>query len=389
MRPTTSSRERLPENRSGGAPDPHWMDRAIELSSRGRFGTSPNPLVGTVVLDAQDQLVGEGFHAEFGGPHAEIAALSNAGERARGGTLFVTLEPCNHHGKTPPCVDAIIAAGLRRVVIATLDPNPVATGGADRLRTEGVDVVTGVGEEPARLANRRWLRWVEHRRPWVTLKAGVSLDGRIATGSGESQWITGAESLHRAMELREEHDAILVGIGTVLADNPRLTRRLGLSSRPHLRVVLDSNLRIPVDAELIRTSPETTLIAHTLDADSQSIRQFEDVGVRLLRVDADDKGRPLIGAVLDHLGHNEVTSLLVEGGSSVHGGFFDAELYDEVIVFIAPTMIGGTGLAVIGGQGIEALADAPRLRFTHVARHGDDIELVATRLEERNVHRAD
>lgn len=389
MRPNTSSNGTQQDNHGRGLPDPHWMERAIELAMRGRFGASPNPIVGAVVLDAQDQFVGEGFHACFGGPHAERVALEQAGERARGGTLFVTLEPCNHHGKTPPCVDEILDSGIRRVIIATPDPNPVASGGADRLRAEGVEVVSGVNDESARLANRRWLSWAERKRPWVTLKAGASLDGRIATKSGQSQWITGGEARHRAMELREEHDAILVGIGTVLADNPRLTRRLGLSSRPHLRVVLDSNLRTPLDSQLVTSEPETTLIVHTLGAEPERQTRFEDAGVCLLGVEADSEGRPLIGAMLDHLGSNEITSLLVEGGSKIHGAFIDAELFDELIMFIAPMVIGGTGLAAIGGRGIDALTAAPRMKFTHIARHGEDIELMATRLEDGDVHGTD
>ncbi|MCP4900869.1 MAG: bifunctional diaminohydroxyphosphoribosylaminopyrimidine deaminase/5-amino-6-(5-phosphoribosylamino)uracil reductase RibD [bacterium] len=389
MRPTTSSSGMQPESHGGGVPDPQWMNQAIELAARGRFGASPNPLVGAVILNTSNEVVGEGFHANFGGPHAEIIALTQAGEKAQGGTLFVTLEPCNHHGKTPPCVDAIIAAGVKRVVVATMDPNQIASGGVDRLRTEGIDVVTGISDDSARLANRRWLSWVEHRRPWVTLKAGMSLDGRIATGSGESQWITGSESRHRALELREEHDAILVGVGTVLADDPRLTRRLGLSSSPHLRVVLDSGLRTPVDAEVVRSAPESTLIAHALGADPERYRKLEEAGVNLLGVDVDAEGRTLIAAVLDHLGRNEITSLLVEGGSAVHGGFLDAELFDEVVLFVAPMMIGGDGLSAIGGRGIEQLTSAVRLKFSHVARHGDDLEVVATRLEQKDVHGTD
>ncbi len=195
----------------------------------GRYGASPNPMVGAVIVDAQGQLVGEGYHAAYGGPHAEIVALADAGERARGGTIYVTLEPCAHHGKTPPCVNAIIAAGLRRVVVALSEPTSQAGGGCDRLRAEGIEVREGSGAERSRTLNRRWLHWVRYHRPWVTLKAAVSLDGRVATREGHSKWITGEAARERGLELREEHDAILVGVETILADDPRLTRRLGLN----------------------------------------------------------------------------------------------------------------------------------------------------------------
>ena len=253
-----------------------WMEHALALAARGRFGASPNPMVGAVVLDAAGQLAGEGYHARYGGPHAEIAALHQAGERARGGTLVVTLEPCTHHGKTPPCTDAIVAAGIRRVLVAMRDPHREAAGRVEHLRAEGVNVTVGRDANGARRLNRRWLTFIEERRPWVTMKAAVSLDGRIATRTGESQWITGEAARRRGLELREEHDAILVGVNTLLADDPHLTRRLGLNpSDSWWRVVLDSRLRTPSSARVLTSSPERTVIAHTTAATAEDRQRLE------------------------------------------------------------------------------------------------------------------
>jgi len=380
--------------RGGGAPpgdnDLHWMELALELAARGRCGASPNPMVGAVVLDADGSLVGEGYHAAFGGPHAEIVALAEAGGRARGGTLYVTLEPCAHHGKTPPCADAVIDAGVRRVVIALSEPTETAGGGAERLRLEGVEVDQGLGAERSRILNRRWLHWVRFHRPWVTLKAAVSLDGRVATREGESKWITGEAARERGLELREEHDAILVGVETILADDPRLTRRLGLNPvAGWRRVVLDSRLRTPSEAAVVRTEPGNTIILHTSSAGAGDRRRLREAGVELVELRAGDDGRVDLGAVLDFLGRREVAALLVEGGPTVHGSFNDADLVDEVALFIAPIVIGGRAPAAVAGTGIATLEAAQRLCFEHVDRHGEDLEIRAVRPEEADVHGAD
>jgi diaminohydroxyphosphoribosylaminopyrimidine deaminase/5-amino-6-(5-phosphoribosylamino)uracil reductase len=367
------------------------MLRALELASRGRCGASPNPMVGAVVLDADGTLAGEGFHAAYGGPHAEVEALNEAGDRARDGTLFVTLEPCTHHGKTPPCVDAIIASGVRRVVIATADPTADAGGGADRLRAEGIEVHEGQGAEQSRSLNRRWLHWANLHRPWVTLKAAVSMDGKVATREGDSMWITGEASRHRGLELREEHDAILVGVDTVLADDPRLTRRLGLNPvASWRRVILDSRLRTPSAARVVAEAPETTLIAHTSAATADDRRRLRDTGVELVELRAGDDGRVDIEAVLDHLGRREVAALLVEGGPTVHGSLCDAELVDEVALFVAPFIIGGPAApSAVAGRGIATLETAQRLRFEAIDRHDEDFEIRAVRAEAPDVHGSD
>lgn len=366
------------------------MGRALELAARGRYGASPNPMVGAVVLDAEGRLAGEGWHAAFGGPHAEVVALDDAGGSARGGTLYVTLEPCAHRGKTPPCVDAILEAGVRRVVLALRDPTATASGGSERLRAEGIEVHEGPGADQARILNRRWLRWARHKRPWVTMKAAVSLDGRVATREGHSQWITGEAARERGLELREEHDAILVGVGTVLADNPRLTRRLGLNPvTGWRRIVLDSRLRIPSNAAVVQNEPQATLIAHTPQATGENRQRLGDLGVELVEITADDTGRVDLDALLDELARREVSTLLVEGGPTVHGSFADTDLVDEAIFFIAPILIGGEAPAAVAGRGAPTLEMARRLRFETVRHHGEDLEITAVRPGDEDVHGVD
>jgi diaminohydroxyphosphoribosylaminopyrimidine deaminase/5-amino-6-(5-phosphoribosylamino)uracil reductase len=387
---------RPPRVRSNGSAgraeqtDERWMRRALDLAARGRFGASPNPMVGAVILDPEKRLVGEGHHERCGGPHAEINALAQAGDRARGGTLYVNLEPCSHHGRTPPCAEAIVEAGISRVVVATRESNPIASGGLEHLRAEGIEVTEGVSSESGRILNRRWLRWARTRRPWVSLKAAISLDGRIATRTGQSKWITGEAARSRGLELREEHDAILVGVGTVLADDPHLTRRLGLNPGDvWRRVILDSKLRTPTDAVIVQTTPEMTLIAHTAEASTGDRDRLAQAGVELVELVSDDSGRVSVAALLDHLGERDVTALLVEGGASVHGSFFDADLVDELFFFVAPMIIGGDAPAAVGGLGVSELEMAHRYTFEDTQPHDEDLELHAVRREDADVHRAD
>ncbi len=366
------------------------MRRALELAARGRCGASPNPMVGAVVLDAEGNLVGEGYHARCGGPHAEIEALGEARDRARRGTLYVTLEPCAHHGRTPPCVDAVIEAGVTRVVVGLRDPNPAAAGGLDLLRAEGIEITEGVGAERARLVNRRWLTWASNRRPWVTAKAAMSLDGRIATRTGHSTWITGRPARDRGLELREEHDAILVGVETVIADDPRLTRRLGLNpGGSWRRIVLDSALRTPSDAVVVADEPELTTIVHTDLAEGDDRRRLEAAGVELVELAADDDGRVSVVSALDLLGERGIAALLVEGGARIHGSFFDLDLVDELYIFVAPLVIGGPAPSAVKGRGTERLEGARRFVFEEILKHGDDVELHGVRPEYADVHGVD
>ncbi len=370
------------------ADDRRWMRRALELARRGWPAVSPNPLVGAVVLDAAGRLVAEGWHARWGGPHAEAAALREAGERARGGTLYVTLEPCDHYGKTPPCTEAILTAGVRRVVIASPDPNPTAAGGAGRLEAGGVEVVRDVEREAAEALNRRWLLWAREGRPWVTLKAAVSLDGRIATRTGDSRWITGEAARRRSLELREEHDAILVGVGTVLADDPRLTRRIGTNPNPRFfRVILDSALRTPESAALLAERPEEVVLVHTAVAPRLRRERLAAAGARLLEVEAGPDGRPELGFVLAALAKLPVSTLLVEGGSAVHGAFVDRRVCDAVVLFVAPLLIGGREApCAVGGAGVSRLTEAIGLEIESVERVGGDLEIRAGTLVRHDVH---
>lgn len=368
--------------------DRPWMERALELAERGRCGASPNPMVGAVVLDRRGEVAGEGYHARYGGPHAEVEALARAGERARGGTLYVTLEPCNHHGKTPPCTEVVLAAGVTRVVAAMADPNPAAAGGSSRLRDAGLEISLGLLEDRARRLNRRWLRWTESARPWVTLKAAVSLDGRTATASGESKWITGEAARRRGLELREEHDAVLVGVGTVLADDPHLTRRLGLNPGSlYRRIILDSRLRTPVTALAAVKEPSQTLIVHTSGAPDDRREALARVGVELLEVDADARGMVDVKALLTALARRPLVALLVEGGAEVHGSFVDAGTVDEAIFFIAPILIGGeSSRPSVAGLGAASLGAAPGFAIERVSQVGDDLEVAAISLENAHVH---
>jgi diaminohydroxyphosphoribosylaminopyrimidine deaminase/5-amino-6-(5-phosphoribosylamino)uracil reductase len=375
---------------SAEADDERWMAHALELAGRGRFGASPNPMVGAVVLDSDGRLAGKGHHAACGGVHAEIGALTEAGDRARGGTLFVTLEPCSHFGRTPPCVDAIVRAGVRRVVVGLRDPNPEAAGGIEALQSEGIEVTEGVGSESGRILNRRWLRWARTRRPWVSAKAAISLDGRVATRTGHSRWITGEPARNRGLVLREEHDAIAVGVGTVIADDPRLTRRLGLNpGEAWRRVILDSTLRTPSDAIVVQSDPEITLIAHTDRASDADRQRLAAAGVELVELLPDDAGRVSVAALLDVLGQRGVSALLVEGGPHVHGSFFDSDLVDELFFFVAPLVIGGEAPSAVGGLGAADLPSAPRFVFETTEAHNGDLELHAVRPEDADVHGSD
>jgi diaminohydroxyphosphoribosylaminopyrimidine deaminase / 5-amino-6-(5-phosphoribosylamino)uracil reductase len=356
-----------------------FMRRALELAERGRGLTSPNPMVGAVVVTPDGEVAGEGFHARAGGPHAEVEALRAAGSRARGATLYVTLEPCSHHGRTPPCAPAVIEAGVARVVAAIADPNPLVSGrGFAELRAAGLEVVTGVGAAAAEDQNRAFLTAMRERRPHVTLKAGMTLDGKIADLHGASRWITGEPARQHAHRLRSESDAIVVGIGTVLRDDPELTVRLGRPwPREPLRVVLDTGARTPVGARLLRAGrPSCALIAVGADAPDTRVKELAATGATIVSCRTRD-GRVDLGALLTELFAREVRAVLVEGGGEVHGAFLDAGLVDRVAMFTAPLLIGGRGAtAVVEGAGRE-LKSAVRLGAFTVTPLGDDLLIEA------------
>jgi diaminohydroxyphosphoribosylaminopyrimidine deaminase/5-amino-6-(5-phosphoribosylamino)uracil reductase len=333
--------------------DTIWMQRALELAERGRGAVEPNPLVGAVVV-REGVVLGEGWHQRYGGPHAEIHALAAAGEAARGATLYVTLEPCCHHGKTPPCTDAILKADIVRVVAGMQDPFPPVSGrGADILRTAGVQVVIGVGEEQARRLNAPYLTLLGKLRPHVHCKWAMTLDGKMATRTGDSKWISGEGSRRRVHELRARMDAILVGIGTVLADDPLLTARPP-GPRVATRIVLDSQSRLPASSQLVQTAAQIpTLVATCRSGTESSLSGLCEV----LHLEAVDN-RVSLPALLAELGRRRMSNLLVEGGAAVLGSFLDARLVDEVHVFIAPRLAGGAGALTPAGLGVERIADA-------------------------------
>ena len=350
------------------------MRRALELAGQARGLTSPNPMVGAVVVE-EGNIVGEGFHAAAGRPHAEVEALAAAGGRARGATLYVTLEPCVHWGRTPPCVPAVAAAGVRRVVAALQDPNPQVAGrGLESLRQAGVEVTLGVLQHEAAEQNRVWIAAVRRGRPHVTLKGAMTLDGRIADVYGESRWITGEAARQEAHRLRSESDAIVVGVGTVLRDDPRLTVRLDRPwPREPFRVVLDTSARTPAGARLISAgTPARALIVVGEAAPPDRVRALEQAGASVLPVRTRE-ARVEPTAVLAALWAHQVRGVLVEGGGEVHGAFLDAGLVDRVVLFVAPRLLGGREApSVVSGAG-RALKDAVRLGRLSVREVGEDL----------------
>ncbi|MDQ6919651.1 MAG: bifunctional diaminohydroxyphosphoribosylaminopyrimidine deaminase/5-amino-6-(5-phosphoribosylamino)uracil reductase RibD [Candidatus Dormibacteraeota bacterium] len=353
------------------------MGRALELAARARHLTSPNPMVGAIVLDGSGEFAGEGFHARSGEPHAETLAMERAGARARGGTLYVTLEPCSHQGRTAPCADAVVAAGVTRVVVAMEDPDRrVAGGGIRRMREAGISVEVGLEEEAARRLNRFYVKQRTTGLPWVTARFAASLDGKIATATGESRWITSEAARLESHRLREQHDAILVGAGTVAADDPELSNRLPEAARQPLRVVLDSKLRTPLTAKVLAgLDRQPTLVVTTPQAGERAIAALGKTGAEVVTVDAaGPEQRVDLAQLLKLLGDRGLLSVLVEGGGEVTGAFFDSHLVDGVVAFLAPLIIGGKEApGAVGGKGARQLADAFRLTNLEMRRIGDDI----------------
>jgi diaminohydroxyphosphoribosylaminopyrimidine deaminase/5-amino-6-(5-phosphoribosylamino)uracil reductase len=362
--------------------DEGWMARAVALAERGRGTASPNPMVGAVlVLDGR--VVGEGFHRAAGEPHAEAVALAAAGPLAAGATCYVTLEPCAHHGRTPPCADALLQAGVARVVAALADPDPrVGGGGLARLREAGVPVTVGVGGEAAAEQNAAYLTHRRLGRPRVTLKAAASLDGKVAAPDGSSQWITGPAARADAHRLRAEADAVAVGAGTALADDPRLTARLpGHVARQPLRVLVDAAGRVGTRGHLF-DGAAPTLVATTAAAPAGAVDAWRQAGAEVLvcqEAATQDGGRGVdLAGLAAALGRRGVLELLVEGGPRLQAGFWAAGLADRLVWYLAPLAIGGTGApGLLGGAGAPTLAAARHLRIASVERLGEDLRVVA------------
>jgi diaminohydroxyphosphoribosylaminopyrimidine deaminase/5-amino-6-(5-phosphoribosylamino)uracil reductase len=339
--------------RSAHARDIAHMRRALSLSLEGWGRTAPNPLVGAVIV-RDDVVVGEGYHAEYGAPHAEVMALRQAGENARGATIYVSLEPCAHHGKTPPCTEALIAAGLSRVVVATADPNPVARGGAAALRAAGIVVEMGVEGAAACELNAAFLHAFRATRPWMTLKLAVSADGAIADATRAQRWLTGPLGREEVHRLRAGHDAIAVGLGTVLADDPSLTARGPV--RPRVapsRIVFDDDALLPRGSVLARTARETPTIVLARRPESSRVAALRELGVDVIAAETTEQA-------LETLARRGIRSVLVEGGARVAGRLLDRALVDRMIIFQAPM--------VLGPGSLDAFAHAPGMSFDHLAQ---------------------
>ncbi len=367
------------------------LRRALELAQQSVGLASPNPNVGAVLVDGDDKLVGEGFHTYEGVKHAEVLAIEQAGENARGSTLYINLEPCSHQGRTGPCADAVIAAGITRVVACMADPNPAVSGrGFARLRQAGVQVASGLLEEEARPLNDAFAKYVRYKLPLVTLKAGMTLDGKIAppredlsgllsgrqelgAGGPTGGWITSDEARAHVQHLRHQHDAILVGVGTVIADNPLLTDRSGLPRRrPLLRVILDSRLRLPLDSRIVQTAKDDVVIFCSL-AEEKKKQQLLDHGIQVEQVATGVDGRPDLHAICRSLAEREITSVMIEGGAFVNWEALASGVVDKVFLYYAPKILAGTGaVPFAAGPGFRRMSDAAHLKWFRLHRFGED-----------------
>ncbi len=356
------------------------MRQALALAALGIGRVEPNPAVGAVIVDDSLRLLGQGYHQEFGGHHAEIWALKEAGDLTRGATLYVTLEPCVHHGKTPPCADAIVAAGIKKVVIAMLDPFPKVNGrGIEILRKAGILCEVGLCEPEARRLTAPFRKLTETGLPYVYAKWAMTLDGKIATASGDSKWITSEETRARGHRLRSRMDAILVGSGTALADDPLLTARLGEPTRKATRVVFDSQARLPLDSQLVSTAKDVpVLVIASAQADRARVHELRRRDVEVLQLNADPGSdrAAAVQTVLEELGRRQMTNILVEGGGQLLGAFFDAEQVDEAHIFLGPKIVGSAdGRSPIAGAGCRWIDEAANLELLSHERIGDDLYL--------------
>ncbi len=353
------------------------MQMALELAGKGIGWTSPNPMVGAVVVN-DGQVVGRGYHQRVGGPHAEVNAIEDAGERARGATIYVTLEPCNHVGRTPPCTQKIIDAGIRRVVVAMEDPNPGVKGGGNQyLQDRGIQVTTGIAEREARTLNEGFVTWVTTGSPFVILKCAATLDGRIATRSGDSRWVTGPASRRFVHQIRHSVDGIMVGVETVKMDDPSLTTRLdGQAGSDPTRIILDTHLSMPLTAKLLhQPSAAPTWIICGPQSDAQRQKALERIGARVITAPLKD-GRIDLSLLIGQLGSMEITSLLIEGGGNVIGAALRAGVVDKICFFYAPKLLGGDdGIPISRGAGVARMQDSLMVHDMTVFRYDEDVML--------------
>ncbi|MFH0939980.1 MAG: bifunctional diaminohydroxyphosphoribosylaminopyrimidine deaminase/5-amino-6-(5-phosphoribosylamino)uracil reductase RibD [Planctomycetota bacterium] len=358
----------------------NFMSEALSLAERGRGWVSPNPMVGALVVK-DNHIIGRGWHQQFGGPHAEVFALREAGAAAAGATLYCTLEPCHHFGKTPPCIPTVIQAGIRTVVLGARDPNPVAGGGMEALQSSGVTVITGICEQECRCLNAPFFKFVRTGLPLISLKWAMTADGKLATAAGQSQWITSEAAREFAHGLRARHDAVLIGINTLLADSARLTCRVAINDkiRQPQRVILDSEARTPLDAPLWTAVGGGPIVIFCKTSAPAARRvALQSRGADVVTLDSplpSSSGVPL-REMLIALGRRGVLSVLVEGGSAILGSFVDARLADKAFIFVAPKILGGrASLSAVSGMGLGTLADCLELQALEIARLGPDVLL--------------
>ncbi|KAA0777198.1 bifunctional diaminohydroxyphosphoribosylaminopyrimidine deaminase/5-amino-6-(5-phosphoribosylamino)uracil reductase RibD [Bacillus sp. AR2-1] len=354
--------------------DEFYMDLALQNARAMKGQTDPNPLVGSVIVN-DNRIVGIGTHLKAGEPHAEIHAIRMAGDHAEGGTIYVTLEPCSHHGRTGPCAVAIVQAGIKKVVIATLDPNPVVSGnGVKILQDAGIEVVIGVGMEKSQQMNEVFNKFIVEKKPFVTLKSGITLDGKIATHSSDSKWITSEQAREDVHQLRNEHMAILVGVNTVIKDNPELTTRISNGRNP-IRVVMDSTLKIPLDSKIVTDKQAETWIFTSVNYDPEKKTALESLGIKIFHTNGMNQVDP--NEVVTILGENLVSSLLIEGGGGISASFFENQLIDKVVLYIAPKLIGGQQAPTfLEGTGIKKMREAVELTDMTVECMGKDFKFV-------------
>jgi diaminohydroxyphosphoribosylaminopyrimidine deaminase/5-amino-6-(5-phosphoribosylamino)uracil reductase len=355
--------------------DEKYMFRALELANKARGFTSPNPLVGAVIVK-NDRIIGEGYHKKRGENHAEINAFDSAKESVEGATLYVNLEPCSHYGKTPPCADKIIEKKIKRVVVAMTDPNPKVAGrGIEKLKAAGIQVDVGILKEQAALLNEVFIKYITKNVPFVHLKAGMSLDGKIATRSGQSRWITGGESRKEVHQLRAYYSGIMAGIQTVIDDDPELTCRDYEGSNP-VRIVVDTKLRIPLDSKvLLNQENAPTIIATTESADKEKLARLETMGVKILTI-PEYEGHVCLKSLMQELGNMEIDSILLEGGATLNYSSLKENIVDKVSIYIAPMLIGGQlAPSPVGGEGVLHLSDAVKLTNINYSQVGKDIKI--------------
>jgi len=352
--------------------DKFYMQLAIDLANKTKGQTSPNPNVGAIVVK-DGRIVGMGAHLKAGEGHAEVQAIKMAGVNAEGSTIYVTLEPCSHYGKTPPCAELIVKEKIKRAVVATLDPNPLVSGrGIEMLEQAGIDVTVGVLEQEAQLLNESFNKYITTRLPFITVKTAMTLDGKIATHTGRSKWITGEIARKYVHRLRHENDAIMVGVGTVLKDDPALTVRTEQQGINPIRIVIDSSLKTPADANVIIDNQAPTWIFTSKQADPQRIEEFRRLGIEIIVTSSEQNVS--MKEVMKYLGEKQVASVLVEGGAALIGTLFDEQLIDKYIGFIAPKIVGGDKAPTsIGGKGIESMSDAVTLDRLELKQFGTDI----------------